>query len=155
MLMCGTVAIPCTIGPSGMKTRKREGDGATPVGRFRLLYGFYRADRLRHPISGLKLRALHRADGWCDDTTSACYNRPVNLPFGAGHERLWRDDHVYDCVIVLDHNRRPRVRGHGSAIFLHVMRPDAGPTAGCVAIGAHAMWRLLPRLTPRTHLVIA
>lgn len=154
VLLAGSLRIPCSIGPSGMARRKREGDGATPIGRFRLLCGFYRPDRVVRPLSGLPLRCLRPDHGWCDDPASPCYNRPVRLPFARSHERLWRDDNLYDYVIVLDHNRRPRLRGCGSAIFFHVARFDKAPTAGCVAIPADAMRRLLARLSPRTHLII-
>ena len=73
-------------------------------------------------------------DGWCDDTWDAAYNTMVRLPHAARHERLWRDDHIYDIVAVLGWNDAPVVRHNGSAIFLHVARRDLAPTEGCVAL---------------------
>lgn len=100
------------------------------------------------------MRPLRPNDGTCDDPSGPAYNRQVRLPIRWGHERMWRDDEVYDIVIVVDHNRSPRVRGLGSAIFLHLARLDFAPTAGCVAVSAPVMRRLLPRLSSRTALVI-
>lgn len=124
----------CAIGRSGIARDKAEGDGATPAGRFAARRGFYRADRLARPASAIALAPLAVHDGWCDDPADPAYNRQVRLPFAAGHERLWRDDGVYDLIVVLGHNDDPVVPGRGSAIFLHVARPDFSPTEGCVAL---------------------
>lgn len=142
-LTLGPLTVPCAVGRSGVSRRKREGDGATPAGCFRLLCVLYRADRIARPLTALPVRALAADDGWCDDPGHHRYNRPVRLPFAASHERLWRDDHLYDVVVVLDHNRRPRARGLGSAVFFHLARPDFAPTEGCVAVTLPAMRRLL------------
>lgn len=153
-LIAAGTTLPCAIGPAGIVHRKREGDGATPAGRFRVLRGLYRGDRVGRPPTALPMRAVRRDDGICDDPRAPVYNRFVHLPVPWSHETLWRTDAVYDVVLVVDHNLAPRVRGHGSAIFFHVARPDFSPTAGCVAISAAAMRKLLPRLSRRTVLVI-
>jgi len=127
---------------------KREGDGATPRGRYRLVEVLYRADRERRPATRLPLRAIRAGDGWCDDPADGRYNRPVALPCRAGHERMWRDDPLYDLVVVLSHNRRPRVRGRGSAVFLHVAGPGLAATQGCVALPKPALRRLLAACGP-------
>ena len=145
-LSAGQVVMRCAIGPTGFSARKREGDGATPVGRFALLGGFFRADRLRAGVSGIKLQPVRKHHGWCDAPGHGRYNRPVRLPFAAGHEAIWREDGVYDVVIVLSHNQRPRVQNGGSAIFFHLAREGFPPTAGCIAISLADMRRLLPRL---------
>jgi L,D-peptidoglycan transpeptidase YkuD (ErfK/YbiS/YcfS/YnhG family) len=119
-----------------------------------VMRGFYRPDRLRRPVSALPFSRLRPTDGWCDDPRHHRYNRLVRLPFGAGHERMWRDDHLYDVVLELDWNIRPAVRGRGSAIFLHLARPGFAPTEGCVAVAPHAMRHLLRRLKPGSLLVI-
>lgn len=134
---------------------KREGDRATPAGGFRLLYGFYRADRLARNATLLPMRPIRPRDGWCDDPKSALYNRRVALPFRESHEKLWRQDRLYDLVIVLDYNISPRRKGSGSAIFLHCARPDLAPTEGCIALRLDDLRRLLPRLSPKTVLTIA
>ena len=145
-LIAGPLAIRCALGTGGIQRRKREGDGATPAGRFRLLTGFFRADRLPRPVSALPLAALSRDTGWCDDASAAAYNRPVRLPCRSRHEIMWRQDRLYDLVIVLDYNIKPCRKGRGSAIFLHVAGDNDAPTAGCVAISPADMRRLLPRL---------
>lgn len=145
------VDIRASIGRSGLTAMKREGDGASPRGSFRIVGGYYRPDRfLSRPASGLPLVPLKPSDGWCDAAGHPCYNRPVRRPFSASHEAMWRDDGLYDVVLVLDFNLSPRRQGRGSAIFFHLMRGDRGPTAGCVAIERQAMLRLLPRLSTRT-----
>jgi len=144
------ITLRCALGRGGIRQRKREGDGITPAGRFGLVATFYRPDRVRRPRTGLPIAPLRPDSGWCDDPTDRRYNRPVRLPCPASHERLWRDDHLYDLLVVLDYNlTRPR-RGAGSAIFLHLAAPGFAPTAGCVAVTEQAMRRLLVRAGPRT-----
>ena len=145
-LSAGGVTMACTLGPAGVTHAKREGDGATPAGRFGLLSAFVRpgAQGLRPRL--LPTRVTRRDDIWCDAPGHALYNRPARLPLRVSHENLWRADHVYDLVIVLDFNLRPRRQGRGSAIFFHLTRDRPAPTAGCVAISAADMRRLLPRL---------
>ena len=150
-LLGGGVDMAAAIGRSGLMARKREGDGASPRGEFRILGGFYRPDRFRvKPRSGVPLLPLRQDDGWCDDPADRNYNRPVPHPYPASHEAMWRGDHVYDIVLVLDFNIRPRIRGGGSAIFFHLARSDYRPTAGCLALSRADMLKLLPRLSTRT-----
>jgi L,D-peptidoglycan transpeptidase YkuD (ErfK/YbiS/YcfS/YnhG family) len=124
----------CAVGRSGFRRDKREGDGATPVGRFPLRQVLYRPDRIAPPRTGLPLRTIRCDDGWCDDPADRNYNRLVSLPYPASHERLWRADALYDLVVVIGYNDDPVVAGRGSAIFLHVATDDWAPTAGCVAL---------------------
>lgn len=155
-LLAGTTVIPCALGRSGITTCKREGDGASPRGVFRLRGGFYRPDRFPvRPVSALPLRATRRHDGWCDAPQDRRYNRPIRLPSDtASAEILWRDDGLYDLVIDLDYNRGPIRPGRGSAIFLHIARPGYRPTEGCVALRPADLLRLLRRLGPRTRMQI-
>ncbi|MBB4305204.1 L,D-peptidoglycan transpeptidase YkuD (ErfK/YbiS/YcfS/YnhG family) [Rhodobium orientis] len=134
---------PCALGRGGIKRLKSEGDGATPAGAFRLLSVFYRPDRGARPQTLLPLMALRPDLGWCDDPTDRNYNRPVRLPYPASHEVLWRGDRLYDIVVVLDINIRPRRRGAGSALFFHIAKPDFPPTEGCVAVAPETMRRVL------------
>jgi L,D-peptidoglycan transpeptidase YkuD (ErfK/YbiS/YcfS/YnhG family) len=139
----------CVIGRSGVTARKHEGDGASPSGRLRILRGYYRPDRWRvRPVSRLPLRPIGRRDGWSDDSRDPAYNRPVTLPRRFSHEILWREDGLYDLVLVLGWNIAPRARGRGSAIFLHLARPDVSGTAGCVALRPADLRRLLLRIGP-------
>lgn len=137
------------IGRGGMKIDKCEGDGATPIGAWGLRRVLYRADRLlAPPPTALPVTAIGPADGWCDDPADAAYNLAVALPYPAGHERLWRDDHVYDVIVVLGHNDTPPVPGLGSAVFLHVARPGYLPTEGCVALALPDLLALLAQARP-------
>ena len=128
--------VRAAFGAGGLKPadEKREGDGASPIGRWPVLFGYYRADRLERPDSAITLRPLHEDDGWCDAPADRAYNRPVRRPYKASHEEMWREDELYDLVLVLGHNHAPPHPGMGSAIFLHCKRGDYEPTRGCVAI---------------------
>lgn len=125
----------CALGRSGVAGDKREGDGATPAGILSLSRVLYRPDRIAPPDTDLALAALQSGDGWCDAPDDADYNRQVRLPHGASCEALWRDDRVYDLIVVTDFNAAPVVPNRGSAIFLHVARPGYAPTEGCIAFG--------------------
>jgi L,D-peptidoglycan transpeptidase YkuD (ErfK/YbiS/YcfS/YnhG family) len=149
-MSAGGTILRVALGRAGIKVDKREGDGATPVGRYRLVRLWRRTDRLRRLPTLLPERPIMEADGWCDDAADYRYNRPVRLPFAGSHERLWRTDGAYDLLIELTHNTKPRVRGRGSAIFIHLAHPDGRPTAGCVALPQPTLRRLLARLGPRT-----
>src|SRR5204863_1531318 len=110
--------------------------------------------RHRRPRTGLSIRAIGPNDVWCEDPAHRRYNQPVRLDHDHAGDRLSRDDHLYDFVIELDHNTRPRVAGRGSAVFLHLARTGFSPTAGCVAMTRSAMLRLLERIGPATRIVI-
>ena len=155
-VLVGPAVIPCALGAGGIVIDKREGDGGSPRGRFRLRGGAYRPDHCGiRPRTALPLRATRPGDGWCDDRRDRRYNRPIRLPApGVSAETLWRDDGLYDVVIDLDYNRAPIRKGRGSAIFLHIARDGYRPTEGCVALARADLLRLLRRLGPRTHLRI-
>lgn len=125
---------------------KREGDGATPLGRWSLDGLLLRPDRAAPPQTALPWRWLRPDDGWCDAVGHPAYNRPVSHPFPASAERLWRADRAYDLIVVLGHNRHPVIDGAGSAIFWHVAQPDWRPTEGCIAMDCTALSALIPRL---------
>ena len=134
---------PCSLGKHGIRARKREGDGATPRGIWRMIAVRYRRDRSLPPATGLATQPLHPHDGWCDAPHDRNYNRPIRHPYPASAERMWRADRLYDVVVILDHNARPRIKGAGSAIFMHLERPDVGPTAGCIALSARDLRQVL------------
>ena len=123
-----------TLGRGLVRLDKQEGDGATPAGVLPLRRVLYRADRGPPPACAVPIEPLAPDDGWCDDPAHADYNRMVRLPHDARCEELWRTDGVYDLIGVLGWNDAPVVRDRGSAIFLHVARPDYAPTEGCVAL---------------------
>lgn len=126
----------CALGVNGITDAdtKTEGDGKTPAGRWQLRYAMYRADRRPCPRTKLPVTTISFSDGWCDDPEHPCYNCPVRLPFEASHEKLFRDDDLYNIIVVLGHNDDPPVPGKGSAIFMHIAKPDYTGTEGCVAL---------------------
>ncbi|MGJ0509891.1 MAG: L,D-transpeptidase family protein [Methylocystis sp.] len=149
-LIAGATLYPCALGRAGITHDKREGDGATPAGRWRLLSFF-----LRNPAPlQAPWRLTRRDDVWCDDARSFLYNRPLRAPLRPSHEEMWRKDRLYDVVGVMDYNIVPRVRGRGSAIFFHIATQELGPTAGCVALRAADMRRLAARLGRRVEIVV-
>lgn len=150
LLRAGNLTLPVSLGRAGIKANKREGDGATPRGRFRLLRLWWRTDRSPRPRTLLPSRRIKPDDGWCEDPNDKNYNRTVKVPLSSGADRLWRDDHLYDFIIELDHNTRPRVAGLGSAVFIHFARDGFKPTAGCVGLRPADLRRLLPSLSPNT-----
>lgn len=153
-IRAGSLDIACALGSGGVTRSKREGDGCTPAGRMRILAAHYRPDRIARPCTGVPARPIRPGDGWCDDPASRRYNRPVPLPAAESHERMWRDDALYDLVLDLDWNRTHPRKGRGSAIFLHASRPGFTPTEGCVAIPAAALRRLVAWIGPRTRIEI-
>lgn len=154
ILELGGLRFPCSLGRSGARWLKREGDGASPKGTWRLRRLFYRADRLPPLRSGLSGLALRSTDGWCETVGDRNYNRLVRIPYATAHETMKRADHLYDIVVETSHNERPRVQGHGSAVFFHLRRPDGGPTAGCIAVSLRDMRIILQRVGRQTRLVI-
>ena len=145
----------CALGRSGIITLKREGDGATPAGAFALRRVFFRPDREPPPQTALPLRALNRDDGWCDAPPDRLYNQLVTLPYPARAETLWREDRLYDLIAVLGYNDAPVIPGRGSAIFLHLARPDYAPTEGCVALDRADWLTVLAAADAASRVVIA
>ena len=144
----------CSFGGEGRKRLKREGDGATPMGIWSFRRLFYRSDRILPPRAGVEARPIRPSDGWCETVGDRNYNRLVRMPYAASHETMYREDHLYDIVVELSHNERPRVQGHGSAVFLHLRRSDGGTTVGCIAVCLKDMKLLLARCSPRTRITI-
>lgn len=147
----------CALGRGGVvgAAQKREGDGTSPQGVWRMKRVFYRPDRLARPQTALPIVPLRERDGWCDAPDHKLYNRPVTLPFLARHEKLWRSDHVYDLVVELDHNSDPVVAERGSAVFFHLAHEDYRPTEGCVAILQAHMLEVLENSGPETSIEIS
>ncbi len=154
-IQLGDRALPCAIGRTGQTARKREGDGCSPIGVWRPIAVLYRADRVPRPRTMLPVRMLKATDGWCDAVGDRNYNRAVRHPYPASAEQLWRTDHLYDIVVVLDHNRRPRIQGGGSAIFMHLARHGYSPTEGCIAFAPNDMLQILEAANGRTKLRVS
>ena len=137
---------PAAIGRGSVRPLKREGDGGTPLGRFPIRLVLYRADRVSRPHVPLPVRAIRADDGWCDDPGDRNYNRLIRLPMLRSAESLMRDDALYDYVLVLGYNDRPRIKGRGSAIFVHLARPGYTPTEGCIAFSKSDLTTVLAEI---------
>lgn len=154
LIAFGGATMPCALGRAGITAAKREGDGATPLGRMRVLCGYFRAGSFGEggsldmaPLrTRLPMRPIRADLGWCDAPGDRNYNRPVRMSYLASHEAMRRADRLYDVVLVLDWNFSVRRQGRGSAIFLHLARPGFRPTEGCIAVSRRTMARLLPIL---------
>ncbi len=146
-LTCAGKTYPCAIGRSGISSDKHEGDGRSPAGIFTLRRVYYRPDKLATPPhTRLPIQPLTATDGWCDDASHPDYNQPITLPHPASHERLWRDDDLYDIFAVIGWNDQPIIPGRGSAIFLHIARPGYPGTAGCIALRREDLLEVLASL---------
>ncbi|MEM1377364.1 MAG: L,D-transpeptidase family protein [Pseudomonadota bacterium] len=157
VLDVGWAQYRCALGRGGTTVLKREGDGCTPAqATMRPRFAYWRSDRLtRRPVCSLPLNAISAQNGWCDDVGHPMYNQPVRLPSGASHERMMRDDCLYDLCVVLDWNMTPkRARHLGSAIFMHVAKPGYRPTLGCIALALPDLLQLVARLSLATKITV-
>lgn len=144
----------CSLGKTGLNALKREADNATPIGQFKILYGYYRSDRINLPETGLSMIPITKKLGWCDDPKSANYNLPITLPYKHSHEVMMREDRLYDICLVMDYNISNRKsykgRNKGSAIFFHLTKTKTAPTQGCIAIEPELMLQILPKINSNT-----
>jgi L,D-peptidoglycan transpeptidase YkuD (ErfK/YbiS/YcfS/YnhG family) len=155
LLSVGDRSVVCRFGRAGLlpAADKKEGDGASPIGTWPVRGVLLRPDRVTAPAVSLPWRWLRPDDGWSDDPADPAYNRPVRHPHGWSAERLWRDDGLYDLIVVLGHNDAPPVAGQGSAIFLHCWR-DGATTEGCVAVARDDLLHIVAELSPGSVLEI-
>ena len=144
----------CAIGRAGLTTNKIEGDHKTPVGEFKFKKIYYRKDKLGEMIFQIPFAIIAENDGWCDDPKSKLYNQHVQFPFDSSAEKLFRDDDLYDLLVVINHNTDPIVPGKGSAIFLHISKPNFEGTEGCVAIEKENIIELAKEIDLTTKLII-
>jgi L,D-peptidoglycan transpeptidase YkuD (ErfK/YbiS/YcfS/YnhG family) len=146
----------CAVGRGGIGVKQHEGDGITPLGRWPLRRVLFRADRLdTPPRTILPVEPIEPDDAWCDIATDPNYNRLVRLPYATVDERLWREDALYDVIVVVGFNDAPVVQGKGSAIFMHLARPDYAATAGCIALARNDLLAAIQQLRRGDRLVVA
>lgn len=145
---------PCAHGRGGIRTDKREGDLASPVGVWRLLWLYTRIDRQAPPRSILPQRALGPFQGWAETPDDPAYNRPISHPHGYPADRMARGDRLYNICVVTDQNFAPAIPGCGSAIFVHLWRKPRHPTAGCIAFRRHDLEWILARWTQHSRLIV-
>jgi L,D-peptidoglycan transpeptidase YkuD (ErfK/YbiS/YcfS/YnhG family) len=145
----------CALGKNGVASFKREGDLKTPAGKFPLRWVYYRPDKFPQGIeTQLPQKPLAFDMGWCDDLTSSFYNQPVQLPFPKRHETLWRNDDIYDLIVVIGYNDDPIESDRGSAVFIHVARNNYSPTYGCVAFSKKDLLEILKELDKQSFVII-
>ncbi len=147
--------LKCSIGKSGFKSRKKEGDFSTPKGTFGLGPVYYRSDRIHLPKCKIKKKKIRKNMGWCDDIKSKKYNKEISLPFNFNSERLYRKDKIYDLFINIKYNQNPVIKNKGSAIFLHLSDSKYKPTKGCIAISKEDFFKILPYITNKTKISIS
>ncbi|KAA0205347.1 L,D-transpeptidase family protein [Lawsonia intracellularis] len=148
----------CSIGKNGTSNCKVEGDKSTPLGKFPLRKVFFREDKIGNNIkTGLPSRKIKKNDGWCDDPTSIQYNKFVDLTCfnnSISHEKLYRDDDVYDLIIVVGYNDSSPIPSKGSAIFIHVAREGFLGTDGCIAFAQDDLVEILSKLDKTSKVII-
>ena len=123
----------CSLGKNGINTQKKEGDKTTPRGSFSLGKLYYRADRVKKPITQINTRIINKRMGWCDDPKSSLYNKELIINDKVKHEKLFKNDNSYDYFIVINYNTKKIKRNKGSAIFIHLTK-NYKKTAGCIAL---------------------
>ena len=123
----------CTLGKSGIKKNKKEGDKATPKGIFSFGKIYYRADRIKKIDTSLKCKVIKKYMGWCNDPRNINYNKEFDLRSKKKGEKLFRKDHKYDALIPINYNTNPVIPHRGSVIFLHLTQ-NYKATAGCIAL---------------------
>jgi L,D-peptidoglycan transpeptidase YkuD (ErfK/YbiS/YcfS/YnhG family) len=144
----------CSLGKSGISSKKTEGDNKTPKGTFKLKYILYRKDRIFNIKTRIKKKAIQKKMGWCDDPTSKYYNKIIKFPFSSSAEKLWLKNNTYDIIVIIDYNLSPIIKNKGSAIFLHIAKKNYTPTKGCVAINKKDMKLLINKINKKTKLKI-
>jgi L,D-peptidoglycan transpeptidase YkuD (ErfK/YbiS/YcfS/YnhG family) len=140
----------CSIGKRGISINKKEGDGKTPCGNFKVKYILYRKDRIQNLKSKLKKKIIKKNMGWCDDPKSKYYNQLITFPFKYSAEKLWLKENTYDIILIIDYNSNPIIKNKGSAIFLHIAKKKNSPTKGCIATNKKNMRLLLSKINKKT-----
>jgi len=145
----------CALGKSGIKKKKKEGDNVTPSGVFKIIKIYYRADKIKKIISPIKKIQIKKNMGWCDDSKSNFYNQQINLPSKFGYEKLYRNDNLYDLIIVINYNMNPIIKNKGSAIFIHVAKNYYKKTKGCIALKKKNLIELISSIKKNTKIKIS
>jgi L,D-peptidoglycan transpeptidase YkuD (ErfK/YbiS/YcfS/YnhG family) len=133
----------CSLGINGIKNKKKEGDGITPKGIFKLKKIYYRKDKVKNIVTKVKKIKITKDMGWCDDPKSKFYNKLIRLPSKFGHEKLYRKDDIYNLIIILDYNMNPVIKNKGSAIFIHLAKKNYKPTQGCMGLKQNDLIKLI------------
>ena len=144
----------CSVGKNGIKIKKKEGDKITPRGIYSLGKLYYRADRIKKPLTRVKTKIIKKNMGWCDDSKSKYYNKEIKINDEMKHEKLYRNDNIYDCLIVIKYNMKNKIPYKGSAIFIHLTK-DYKKTADCIALKKRDFLILAKLLSPISKIEIS
>ena len=144
----------CTLGKAGINVKKKEGDNITPLGTYKISKVYYRKDRIKKISSKLKLIKIKKNMGWCDDPNNKNYNQLIKIPSKYSYERLFRNENIYDLIIVLNYNMNPVIKNKGSAIFIHIAKKRFQPTEGCIAISKKNLLYLIRNISKNTKIKI-
>ena len=144
----------CSLGKNGISDKKKEGDGITPRGTFKLTKLFYREDKIKNIRSKIKKGKIKKNMGWCDDSKSHLYNQQIKLPNKYSHEKLFRNDNLYDLILVLNYNINPTIKHKGSAIFIHITKNSYKKTKGCIALKKENLIELISKIKKNTKIKI-
>ena len=144
----------CTIGKKGISSKKKEGDLCTPKGTFSIKNLYYRSDRLLKPQTKIIIKKIKKNMGWCNDPKSNKYNSLVTVKEKIRYEKMYREDHKYDIVVVIDYNLKKPIPYKGSAIFIHLTN-NYKPTAGCIALNKKDLLILLKFINKKTEIKIS
>ena len=145
--------VKCAVGKRGIKIKKREGDLITPKGKYKVMYIFFRKDRISNLKTIIPKLSINKNMGWCNDPKSKKYNKLIRFPYKYSAEKLYRADNIYDLILVLNYNNNPVIKNKGSAIFIHLTR-NYKKRKGCVAIKEKDMLILLKLINKKTKIKI-
>ena len=148
------IKFKCALGKSGIGKKRIEGDNITPKGTFKIIKIYYRKDRIKKINSVFKIIEIKKNMGWCDDPESKKYNQLIKLPSKYRHEKLFRNDRIYDLMIVLNYNMSPVIKNKGSAIFIHIAKNNYNKTKGCIALKKKDLIEIVTKIKRDTKIII-
>jgi len=148
------IKFKCALGKSGIRKKRTEGDNITPKGTFKIIKIYYRKDRIKKINSVFKIIEIKKNMGWCDDPESKKYNQLIKLPSKYRHEKLFRNDRIYDLMIVLNYNMSPVIKNKGSAIFIHIAKNNYNKTKGCIALKKKDLIEIVSKIKRDTKVII-
>ena len=144
----------CALGKAGVKKKIMEGDNITPKGIFKIIKIYYRPDKIKEIKTLTKKIKIKKNMGWCDDPKSRSYNQQIKLPTKYSHEKLYRNDNLYDLIAVLNYNIDPIIKNKGSAIFLHIAKNSYQETKGCIALKKKHLIEIISKIKKNTKIKI-
>jgi L,D-peptidoglycan transpeptidase YkuD (ErfK/YbiS/YcfS/YnhG family) len=145
----------CALGKAGVNKKIKEGDGITPKGVFKITKIYYRADKIKVVKTNIKKIKITKNMGWCDDPASQFYNRQIKLPSKFSHEKLYRNDDLYDLIAILNYNTDPVIKNKGSAIFMHISESSYKKTEGCIALKKDDLIKIVMQIKKNTKISVS